>query len=365
MISKNYKIILVLFLSFLLVSLSSSVSGESRNFKIIEWGWGTPTPAYVKEHIQDMEKLPFDGLVLDLKGNQGSSGTAELFSWNVWGAKSLRLEEYQESYEALRLIKFQKFTDNFLRFNATPGNIDWFAPGFSVVISNAKLAAQIAKTCNLKGILLDLEHYGQEPFRYNSQPDREKHSFPDYQKQAKKCGREFMQAINAAYPEVTILLTYGYFLAYSSKKPLEQAAYGLLPAFLDGMLEAASPATLIFDGWEFAYGYKKEEEFQKAYEVMHQLLYERCEVKDAFKQHYRASFGLWLDKGKKWNGTDISKNYFTPQEFESSLRHALRRTDRYVWIYSEKPNWWTNQVPYPYIDALRRARSTESASSLR
>jgi hypothetical protein len=39
------------------------------------------------------------------------------------------------------------------------------------------------------------------------------------------------------------------------------------------------------------------------------------------------------------------------------MRIALRLTDRYVLIYTEKPRWWTNEkLPPAYIQALEAAR---------
>jgi hypothetical protein len=39
---------------------------------------------------------------------------------------------------------------------------------------------------------------------------------------------------------------------------------------------------------------------------------------------------------------------------------ALGATDRYVWIYSERPRWWTaERLPPAYVEALTRARQTK------
>jgi len=49
---------------------------------------------------------------------------------------------------------------------------------------------------------------------------------------------------------------------------------------------------------------------------------------------------------------------FDLAEFETSVRPALEISDEYVWVYTEKPLWWTNQrLPQAYVDALKRARS--------
>ena len=60
----------------------------------------------------------------------------------------------------------------------------------------------------------------------------------------------------------------------------------------------------------------------------------------AYERVVSAGFGLWLDYDwpkKGWNTGDLTKNYFSPDGFETSLRAALEQSDEYVWIYTETP----------------------------
>ena len=83
-------------------------------------------------------------------------------------------------------------------------------------------------------------------------------------------------------------------------------------------------------------------------------------VPDKYRSQVKAGFGIWMDNDWNkhgWNATDFSKNYFKPEGFGESVRLALTRTDEYVWIYTEKPRWWTNeQLPAAYVKALEAAR---------
>ena len=54
-----------------------------------------------------------------------------------------------------------------------------------------------------------------------------------------------------------------------------------------------------------------------------------------------------------WHPEDFSKNYFTPQQLRTSLNLALESTDKYVWIYSQRINWWDGTAPKEFVDALR------------
>lgn len=328
---------------------------EKRTGKVIEWGWGTPPPIYIRDHIREMELLAFDGLVIDLRISDSVENNKRM-SNNIWSFQTLKIQDYQRSYDALANTQFRKFTDNFLLVYMIPGNVDWYDNHFSSVVHNIAIVATMAQKLRFKGLFIDVEQYQGKIFDYNSRPQKTIYSFDDYHRCVRHRGLEFITAINTAYPDITILLTYGYQVAYIDKKSLQESSYGLLPSFLDGMLEAASPGTLIFDGFEYSYPYKKEFQFEKAYEDNYKQAFRGTKVKDAFDRHYRTSFGLWLDYGRKWNNEDYSKNYFSPDEFENSLRFALSLTDRYVWLYSQKAHWWYGKMPEVYIKALEKAK---------
>jgi len=326
--------------------------------KLIEWGWDTPSPNYVRDHINEMEKSPFDGIVLTLTAN-GKHDLSQrpdrqaCFPTREFGAKVLKRDDYSESIDALRAIKFKRFTDNCLRMNVTPGDADWFADELPAV-ANVRLLASVASQCKLKGILFDTEAYDRQLFNYNRQPQKAAHSLEDFQRQVRTRGGEFMRAINAACPNVTIIVTLGYSMAHFPDESAQK--YQLLPAFLDGMLESADAGTVIYDGWEYAYNFRTEKEFADTRKIIRQTALTWSAVPDAMRAHWRASFGLWLDYDAHWNANDFSKNFFTPQQFEQSVHQAMRYTDRYVWIWSQKPDWWRGGVPKEYVQSLRNVR---------
>src|SRR5712672_593877 len=84
----------------------------------------------------------------------------------------------------------------------------------------------------------------------------------------------------------------------------------------------------------------------------------------AYDRVVSSGFGLWLDYNWPklgWDVADPSKNYFTPEAFEVSVRAALERSDGYVGIYTETPRWWSEsgkpiKLPEAYDAALRRAK---------
>ena len=55
--------------------------------KLIEFGWDEPDSAFLRQHIAEMERMPFDGCVFHVNylkpdGNRGK------FTWECWGRRA-------------------------------------------------------------------------------------------------------------------------------------------------------------------------------------------------------------------------------------------------------------------------------------
>ncbi len=79
--------ILSMSLAFPLAAQAQSPPLHVHDKKIIEFGWDAPTPGFVKSHLADMEKRPFDGLVL-FPGR----GVPNLFKPSIWGPEVVEEE---------------------------------------------------------------------------------------------------------------------------------------------------------------------------------------------------------------------------------------------------------------------------------
>ena len=149
--------------------------------------------------------------------------------------------ELQPALDDLRATKLTTFTDNFLRFNVMPGDIDWF-DDFSAVTHNAQQAARVAREGHAAGILFDIEQYAQPLFNYSKQRDAGTKSCDVYAAQARLRGRELMDAFQSAYPDLRVMMTFAYCLplsATSDGTPMAKTDYALFAALIDGMLDAA------------------------------------------------------------------------------------------------------------------------------
>src|SRR4051812_43770006 len=85
--------------------------------KLIEFGWDEPDTAFMRQHIAEMEKTPFDGTVFHVPGD---------FLWQCWGKRTFTEKELAPAIDDLKHTPIARFKHNLLRFNVTPGDVDWF-----------------------------------------------------------------------------------------------------------------------------------------------------------------------------------------------------------------------------------------------
>ena len=340
-----------------------------RPKKLIEFGWDEPDTAFLRSHFAEMAKTPFDGCVFHVNTRKG-----ENFTWLCWGDRTFEQDELQTALDDLKALPQGDFRHHFLRFNTAPGRLDWF-DDFTAVTRNAALAARIAKEGRCAGILFDDEEYEGPLFDYAKQRDAKTKSWEQYAAQARKRGAEVMRAFQSDFPDLTILLTFGHTLPWmrseGGKRPLAETSYGLLAPFLDGMIDAAEGRSRLIDGYEISYSYKNAAQFDEGLRFMTKDALTVVGDREKYRRVVAPGFGIWLDydwRSKGWSDQDPSRNHFTPEGFETSVREALKRTDEIVWIYTETPRWWSPmggsiKLPAAYDAALRRARgSRESAS---
>jgi hypothetical protein len=324
-------------------------------------------PALLRARVAELERAPFDGLVLDAP----VAGRDRTLAWLVWSREAIAPAALEAAAMDLEATRFRRFRHNFLRLNAAPGDVDWFDDDWRTVAGNLGLGAALAKRAGLRGLVLDTEQYGEaRPFDYPRQRFRETRPFAAYAQQARRRGREAIGAINAAYPDVTLLVLFGHTLtqrraATPPGRPIQDAAlagveYGLLAPFLDGVLEAASPGTAYVDAYESSYPYRERAQFARARGLIHDDATLVSRAPDLYRRRVQAGFGLWLDfesDRRGWDVGDPSRNYFTPAGFGQALRAALAETDGYVWVYSERPDWLSGRdLPPAYVEAIRAAR---------
>jgi hypothetical protein len=343
---------------------ASSVGPPTK--KLIEFGWDEPDTRFMRGEREQVERSPFDGCVFHITA-RGAAGAPENFTWLCWGHRRFSEAELKPAIDDLESIKSTRFRHNFLRFNVTPADLDWF-DDHAAVVSNARLAARAARAGRCQGILLDTEAYQGKLFDFHSQREAEGRPWADYAAQARLRGREVMTAFQEGLPDLTVFVTFGHSLVWKQSdggiKPLAACRDGLLVPFLDGMIEAAKGKARLVDGHEMSYGYRDPALFVQAREAIKIKAAGLAADRLKYQEVVSAGFGLWLDYDRPafgWNTATIESNFFSPDRFESSLRAAVEQADEYVWIYTEKPRWWSKSgsavdLPIAYINAVRVVR---------
>ncbi len=339
---------------------------STQGKKLIKYGQDFPNPAYCQAHVEEMEKLPFDGVVIGVT----KSATPNLGGRHddvpgdrIFGHEKINAADYEHAIDELRATKFKKFTDNFLLIESMPGNIDWYDDAdFDNVLHNISVMARIAKLGGCVGIEFDPEEYGNEDVwsPHSWKPQRTHgHSEEEFIAKARERGQQFMHAINAQFPGIQMFFLFGPTLTYQHQL-YGQKQYLLLAPFIEGMCEAADKGTTIADAYEQSYGYRTMLAFKSGRET---VLSARAIFKDkaAYDRVMRVGFGLWLDNnsGKRgWHPDEPMRNVFQPNTWQIAINGALSYSDKYVWLWNERLNWWTNEhMSQAYIDATRAGKT--------
>jgi len=345
---------------------AEAVSHMDLSKKLIATGWDMPDTARLRAHLAEMERRPFDGVVLEVLGRRGGPSDAGEGASGGGGVCRLRwafsAEPWKESWfetalADLRAVRSRRLTENFVLVNANPGDVDWFDDaGWRQIVDHFRLAARLARRGGLRGILFDPEPYTppHAPFRYAAQPGRDRHSFAAYAAQVRRRGREMMEAMAAEFPDMTLFC---YFLnsvcrgAAGQPDPtrvLEGHPYGLLPAFLDGWLDAAPPTVTFVDGCESAYLFNSDRQYLEAAAAIRGACQRLIspENRAKYRAQVQVGFGVYLDA--YWNPRDSEWGRWyvdglggpRVERLRHNVETALRLADRYVWIYGEKFRWW-------------------------
>ncbi|HWL52907.1 MAG TPA: hypothetical protein VNQ90_10760 [Chthoniobacteraceae bacterium] len=356
--------------------------------KLIAAGWDSPDPETLLAHLPEFEKTPFNGVRIEfeVRNEAGKKiGTRRTFTADPW-----KREWFQSEVETLRKIRSDRLTDNFL--SVGPGSqIDWFDDAaWEQVVEHYRIIGWMVREGRLKGILFNAEiGISQPAFSYNRQPARTRYSFAEYAAKVRERGRAVMEALAAEAPGMTIFsmflnggqayspfhqtgghggrLSHFYFDGGGVKPagptnpsevqeqnaPLEKiegGSYNLLPAFLNGWLDAVPPTMTIVDGLEQTYTATDRQGFLYwANNVRNTALpLVAPENRLKYRAQVQVGFGIYLDPYVNPPG---SKYHIGPDEkgsrvdrLQSAIAAAINVTDQYVWTWGEKYRWWPTKA---------------------
>jgi hypothetical protein len=184
---------------------------------------------------------------------------------------------------------------------------------------------------------------------------------------ARQRGGQYMEALQSQKPDMKVLFTFMFSLMTASGDERDPAAwkdrflektdrYHLAPAFFTGMLEAAGPEVRLIDGNERSYYYESTLSFYKAYRDLKQgvkaLL--PAELRPKYGAQVEVGVAVYVDRVYGLYSRNVEQlitTYMSEIDRERYLlhqaRYALETADEYVWIYTEKGNWWADFMPDP------------------
>lgn len=330
---------------------------EAPHKKLIELGWDIPDTAFLRQNYEKMEQTtPFDGVIYELAQvakRDGQEPQKQSSQW-LWDATPWDRATFQPAIDDLKSCAFKQFTDNFIRINFSPATVAWNDDaGWKTITQKVALCAWVAKASGCtKGVAPDFESYGSELFRYH--PDSGL-SFQDTVAIARQRGAEFVTAIASEHPDAVVLCLWMNSINASAGRSdtpdaiLESAGYGLLPAFINGMLDAAPTTMRFVDGCENGYYYDGEEAYARS--ALDMLLWTSPamrlvapENRTKYRTQVQAGFGFYLDMYSNPKGNDYYREAHEGEtrfdRMVANLDAALSASDEYVWVYGEKYRWW-------------------------
>lgn len=351
---KRYMQILVVFLCVCAVNgaiiSEASAQGVVKK-KLIELGWDIPTTSYLREHWQEMESnAPFDGVVYDLTGR--SAAGEKRSSQRLFSAERWEREEFRDCITDLRACEFVRYRHNFIRVNFYPAGFAWTDDeAWGNVCNNVGICAWVAKETGGE-LCFDFESYGAQMFRYDSTSGL---SFDETRAIVRKRGAEFAGAAFEEKHDLVILCLWMNSINYQSARmtnptlALRVAPYGLLPAFIDGMLDAAPLTAKLVEGCENGYYMNGREEYYRSsldakLDSGPAMRLVSLENRAKYRLLVSSGFGFYLDMYSNpegsafYRGAEPGETRF--DRLRANLQAAFDSSDEYVWIYGEQKRWW-------------------------
>ncbi len=343
-------------------------SGPIRK-KLINLGWSMPSAESFNTNVKVINETPFDGVAIRIMGKDDEG--KDVASWAAGLNRPWKKEWFQASIDLLKSSKSPKLAESFVSLSMSVAPQD-FSDAFDDaawknIIEHYRIAAWVAKQAGLRGIMLDPEAYASTIVKFSSRTQKDK-TYDEYAAKVRQRGREMMEAMAAEYPDMVLLVLFlnsgsamGEFggdgrLSLESSK----SSYGLVPALLNGWLDAVPPQMIIVDGMEHSYPHSTEIAFLRRINAARNgaLTYVAKENYAKFRGQVQAGLAVYLDAFIT-DRTDVHSDvYIDPPLQDVTIAERLRQTtmdaldavDEYVWVYDENYRFWPtpNKRVQPY-----------------
>jgi hypothetical protein len=345
---------------------AGSPAPTSPSKKLIEYGWGSPSPEELADQGQLLEDSVFDGITFRL------SGRSVVFNRTAFDKKS-----FDNDIKLFARIKSNKLAQSFIRvLSNSEAGWDWANDSdWQATSENIRNIARVAKAAGLRGVIFDAESYENNPWNIASRPGRQQYGFGGYQAKVRERGASFMRSLEAEYPGLQFfsLRTHTDLFGLVADSPSaavlqqrlsEESGLGLWPSFVDGLLDAAGPKVKLIEGNENAYYYLHAQQFDD-YRRDLALYGPRLvapENQSKYRQSLSAGNAIYLDGIMNLHQTPRFCGYFIGSDnerlrlLEHNSYHSLRSSDEWVWLYDENVNWWRGSPPLEMQKTLQRSK---------
>ncbi len=307
-------------------------------------------PESVRDHFAHIESLPFDGMTItSASGSVLMNGTARSYA------------EISRDFAPLNGLTFTRMKHNFALVNVDhPADFfgDW-----SVTIENFRMFARVLREKGIEGIFFDNEEYAGALFNYPEDCSDLSKSLDEYREQARLRGRQIARAISDEFPDLVFVALHGPYSSFSDT-PDEvrrgQTAWEveeMRGPFSTGIIEGLDSLARFVDGGEI-YGYRTTEDFQVSYDYRKMGIaataaacpYISKSLRLVWPQKVGISFGVF--------NFPFAGEPMDPAILRTTLEHALRRCDDFVWLYCEELNWNApGEFAQTWMDAVVGAKA--------
>ena len=318
----------------------------------------------VLRHIDYIESLPFDGMVVDVPGGM-----------QLMEGKPLDYQLHFAGFLDPLRTGFRRFEHNFVRVqNNDPGDL-FDDEAWSITVENWRMLARAARQAGFAGIFFDDEEYRDPWLNYPEDYGRPSRPLKAYAAQAELRGRQIMTAVADEFPEIRVVFTHGPYIAEQktprsvTRRQVNDAShYELLGPFFAGFVAATGEQARIVDGGE-VYQYRSLDDFAQSYvwrkhgiaDPRTNCQFIRDSLRTAWAQRVSIAFGIF---NRSW--PDTVADAMSPEILPATLASAMVVADEYVWFYAEREEWLLpGGVPRAWIDAVAAGRAAAHAQPAR
>lgn len=350
MLNIQFKVIL-----FLILFTVTSFQGFTQSPKLIEFGWDYPDVDQLSKGLSSMQNTPFDGICFSLQ--RGIMGAFDPI---------VQPEDYFE-YKKLKTLQWGKYKDNFillLGYGQTGGH--WFDDeAWKGITKNMEGLSKAMSAKGIKGILFDPEYYLPDPL-YNPWTYNKKQypnqSLEVVQSMVKKRGMQFINALQKYRINFSFLSLWitSLIVLEKTNMPMVDTRQVLLLSFFEGLMEAKNKTVTVIDGNENAYWYYAPSQFLESSAKLNKHTAELMKSKKAISavQNIELAQPVFYD-GLMGMAPDFERGRDNINKWkwvEANTKYAMASSDKFVWFYSQRINWWKNMVNDTLIRILKNSK---------